>query len=72
MAYLDADNIAITDTHPEEQTDTNNDGYIDGTDDTWVDNRTVFTTEEWNQLSSGGVSFKIKVEAQDGVWVPNN
>lgn len=69
MAYLDANNIAITDTHPEETTDTNNDGYLDGTTDTWVDNRTVFTTEEWNQLSSSGVSFQIKVEAQDGIWV---
>ncbi len=72
MAYLDADNIAITDTHPEEQTDTNNDGYIDGTDDIWVDNRTVFTTEEWNQLSSSGVSFQIKVEANEGLWIPGS
>jgi hypothetical protein len=72
MAYLDANNIAITDTHPEETTDANNDGYLDGTDDTWVDSRTVFTTQEWNALSSSGVSFQIKVEAQDGVWVPNN
>lgn len=72
MAYLDADNIAITDTHPEELTDTNNDGYLDGTDDDWVDSRVVFTTEEWNALSSSGVSFQIKVEAQDGIWVPNN
>ena len=70
MAYLDAGNIAITDTHPEELTDTNNDGYIDGTDDTWVDGRTVFTTEEWNQLSSSGVSFQIKVEANEGLWIP--
>ena len=72
MAYLDASNIAITDTYPEEQTDTNNDGYLDETSEDWVNQRTVFTTEEWNALSAGGVSFQIKVEAQEGVWVPNN
>ncbi len=72
MAYLDASNIAITDTLPEELTDTNNDGYIDGTDDEWVSGRTVFTTEEWNELSNSGVSFQIKVEAQEGVWIPSN
>ena len=69
MAYLDASNIAITDTHPEETIDANNDGYIDGTDDYWVDDRTVFTTEQWNELSSNGVSFQIKVVAQEGLWV---
>jgi len=72
MAYLDASNIAITDTYPEEVTDTNNDGYIDGTDSDWVDSRTVFTTEQWNALSSSGVSFQIKVEAQEGLWVLGN
>ena len=69
MAYLDAQNIAITDTNPEELTDTNNDGYIDGTTDTWVAGRTVFTTQEWNALQASGVSFQVKVEANEGVWV---
>lgn len=72
MAYLDADNIAITDTYPEENTDTNNDGYLDGTTDTWVGDKTVFTTSEWNALASTGVSFQIKVEAREGTWVPSN
>ena len=44
--------------------------YTDGTTDAWVDGRTVFTTEEWNSLQSSGVSFQIKVEANEGVWVP--
>ena len=42
--------------------------YTDGTTDNWVDGRTVLTTEEWNALSSGGVSFQIKVEANEGIW----
>ena len=44
--------------------------YTDGTSDDWVDGRTVLTTEEWNALSSGGVSFQIKVEANEGTWAP--
>ncbi len=69
MAWLDAANIAITDTTPYEQTDTNNDGYLDGTIDAWVNGRTVFTTEEWNALTANGVSFQVKVEANEGIWV---
>ncbi len=33
----------------------------------WVNGRTVFTTNEWNSMS--GISFKIKVEANEGLWV---
>jgi hypothetical protein len=44
--------------------------YTDGTDDDWVQGRTVLTTDEWNALSSSGVSFQIRVEANQGVWVP--
>ncbi len=32
--------------------------------------RIVFTTEEWNSFSSTPISFKIKVEANEGIWVP--
>jgi len=123
LAYLDADNIAITDTYPSgvvrevvENYDTTacqtaltgdataqalcsnadnlqaaiegdtptlsaaqlsaliNAGviteYTNGTTSTWVDGRTVFTTEEWNALQATGVSFKIKATAQEGTWVP--
>ena len=68
-AYLDASKIAITDTYPEEQTDTNNDGYLDGTTSTWVGDRVVFTTNEWNSLQTNGVSFQVKVESNEGTWV---
>ena len=127
MAYLDASNIAITDTYPEGtihtvietgyssgncetvltgagvaaedattycattsslQTaiDTPNlttaqintlvsagivEEYTDGTTSAWVNNRTVFTTEEWNALQANGVSFQIRTEANEGVWVTN-
>ena len=78
MAYLDARNIAISDTYPEgDATHTETSGetsvevvdYTDGTTSNWVDERTVLTTAEWNALQSSGVSFKIKVEAQEGIWV---
>ena len=41
----------------------------DGTTDEWVDERDVFTTGEWNSLQTNGVSFQVKVEANEGVWV---
>ena len=124
LAYLDARNIAITDTYPEKTVYTvNTTGYIaatcetalngnenasticatttslqteldstsstltpaqitalenaglvteytDGTTSTWVNGRTVFTTEQWNALQATGVSFKIKATANEGTWVP--
>ena len=54
-AYLDKNKIAITDT-PEENTE-------------WQEGRTVVSTSEWNALQSSGVSFKVKVEANEGIWV---
>ena len=41
----------------------------DGTTDEWVNEREVFTTTEWNSLQTNGVSFQVKVEANEGVWV---
>ena len=123
LAYIDASNIAITDTYPEktvytvktavytaaacetatglaqdapicasasaledELNDENttltpaqitaleNAGlvteYTDGTTGTWVNDRIVFTTEEWNALQANGVSFQIRAVAQEGTWVP--
>ena len=43
--------------------------YTNGTTSEWVGDREVFTTSEWNALQSSGVSFKIKVEANEGTWV---
>lgn len=68
--YLDVDDIAITDTYPAGEVDTNNDGvndYTNGTTTEWVRGRTVLTTEQWNSLSNNPLSFKIKVEANEGV-----
>ena len=57
MAYLDANNIAICDTQEE-------------TAQSLLEGKTVFTTPEWNALQSEGMSFRVKVEAQLGTWVP--
>ena len=40
-----------------------------GTTSTWVGDRTVLTTEEWNSLQQNGVSFQVKVESNEGTWV---
>ena len=69
MAWLDAANIAITDTI--EGGNIEVPGYDNGTDTDWIDGRTVFTTEEWNALTASGVSFQVKVEANEGIWVPS-
>ena len=54
-AYIDKDEVAITDTE-EENTE-------------WQNGRVVLTTTEWNSLATTPLSFKIKVEANEGVWV---
>ena len=64
-AYFDANRIAITDTYNESNPGT--DDY--GTTTSWVAGREVFTTTEWNALTSSGLSFKIKVESNEGKWV---
>ena len=54
-AYLDENNIAITDT-PNENIE-------------WQRGRTVISTSEWSALQSTGLSFQIKIEANEGIWV---
>ena len=68
-AYLDSSKIAISDTL--EDGDIAIPNTTNGTTSTWVDGRVVLTTEEWNSLQSGGLSFKIKVEANEGTWIKN-
>ena len=46
--------------------------YTDGTTSTWVGDRTVFTTTEWNSLQTNGVSFQVKVESNEGIWVTDS
>ncbi len=62
-AYFDEDKIAISDTYNGEETDEF------GTTSEWVDGRVVLTTSEWNSLNSEGLSFQVKVEANEGIWV---
>ena len=57
-AYFDKDKILITDT-PEESAQVAGD-------------RTIVSTSEWSSFSSTGVSFKVKVEANEGFWVTNS
>ena len=62
-AYLDKNKIAITDTYDGTESDNM------GTTNNWVDDRTVITTEEWNALQNTGISFQVKIEANEGIWV---
>ena len=43
--------------------------YTNGTPASFGEGRTVLTTTEWNSLQTNGVSFQVKVEANEGVWV---
>ncbi len=43
--------------------------YTDGTPVSFGEDRTVFTTQEWNSIQQDGVSFQVKVEANEGTWV---
>ena len=43
--------------------------YTDGTPSSFGEDRTIFTTQEWNSLQQNGVSFQVKVEANEGTWV---
>ena len=54
-AYIDKNKIAITDT-PDENSE-------------WQQGREIFTTTEWNSMQGTGVSFQVRVEANEGVWV---
>ncbi len=40
-----------------------------GTTYDWVGDRIVFTTTEWNSFQTTPLSFKVKVEANEGKWV---
>ena len=63
-AYIPLEWTAISDTYDENETTDNM-----GTTDDWVDGRTVLTTEEWNSLGTTPISFKVRIEANEGTWV---
>ena len=62
-AYIDGDKIAISDTYDGTESDDM------GTTNEWVNGRTVLTTTEWNSLNSTGISFQIRAESNEGIWV---
>ena len=62
-AYLDENKILISDTYDRTESDNM------GTPNSMAQGKIVLTTTEWNALSSTGVSFQIKVEANEGIWV---
>ncbi len=65
-AYIDNDSVAISDT----VSTIVNDNLVYGeTPGDWIAGRTVLTTTEWNSLATNGISFKVKVEANEGLWV---
>ena len=64
-AYIDKNNVVISDTYNENRIITSE----QGTTSDWVDDRPVFTTEEWNALQETGVSFQVKIEANEGIWI---
>ena len=66
-AFYDMSKIAISDTLQDGDIVVPN--TTNGTTSNWVNNRVVFTTSEWNSLRANGVSFQIKVEANEGIWV---
>ena len=71
-AYIDASKVAISDTYYENVTVTPTptaptDEY--GTPSSFGDGRIVLTTDEWNSIQTNGISFQVKVEAREDVWV---
>ena len=61
-AYLDDSLIGISDTYDGTESDNM------GTTNAWAEGKTIFTTTEWSNLQ---LSFKVKVEANEGIWVNN-
>lgn len=71
-AFIDSSKILISDTYPSGDVDTNNDNetdYTNGTPSSMAEGKVVFTTTEWNSIQSSPLSFKVKVESNEGIWV---
>ena len=62
-AYIDASKVLISDTYDGTESDNM------GTPNSLAEGKTVFTTTEWNSIQSSPLSFKVKVEANEGIWV---
>ncbi len=64
-AYLDSNKILVSDTWNNGSSPTDN----LGTPLSMGRGKVVFTTNEWNSIQGSPLSFKIKVEANEGIWV---
>ena len=62
-AYFDESKVLISDTYNGTESDNM------GTPNSLAEGKTVLTTTEWNSFVSSGISFQIKVEAREGIWV---
>ncbi len=62
-AYLDKNKILIADTYDGTESDNM------GTTNQEAEGKTVISAAEWNTLSANGLSFKVRVEANEGIWV---
>ena len=62
-AFIDTNKVAISDTYDGTESDNM------GTTNDWVMGREVFTTSEWNSSQETPITFKVKVEANEGIWV---
>ena len=62
-AYIDKDKVLISDTYDGTESE------INGTPNSMAAGKTVFTTTEWNSIQNSPLSFKVKVEANEGIWV---
>ena len=66
-AYIDADYLMVSDTLEDGAIEVP--GYTNNVTEEEVAGRTVLTTAEWNSLVSTPISFKIRAEADEGLWV---
>ena len=66
-AYLDASKILISDTY--DGTESNE----MGTPNSLAQGKTVLTSTEWNSIQgNNAISFKVRIEANEGIWVPES
>ncbi len=62
-AYINDALIGVSDTYDGSESDNM------GTTNEWANGRTILKTSEWNSMSSSGISFQIRIEANEGIWV---
>ena len=74
-AFVDADRIGIYDGEGEIKSDDYSESgaiipdYYYRRDD---ENIVVFTPSEWEEINDRGMSFKVRVELKEGIWITND